>query len=369
MSFLDIIKKIDLSLIKDSVCSVSEQAVADRLAKKHFTIKDYPLLISPAAAPFLEKMAAAAHHTTLLRFGRTLKLYAPLYISNECVNQCVYCGFNADNKIKRTTLTKTEVFKEADSLYQHGFRHILLVSGESRQKVPPELLADIIRELSKKFAAVSIEVYPMETQDYSKLARCGATGIALYQETYNRQVYRTLHKGPKADFNYRLSALEMAQAAGFRELGIGVLLGLTDFITDTVCLAYHAEYLMKKFWKCGVAVSFPRLRSAAGGFKPYIEVSDRQLAQVIFALRMVLPDVDLVLSTRESPEFRNGMAGIGITRMSAGSKTNPGGYVLSENSLEQFQVADERTPAEIAAMLEAKELEPVWKDFDPSFLF
>jgi 2-iminoacetate synthase len=209
----------------------------------------------------------------------------------------------------------------------------------------------------------------MDTGDYKKLARSGVTGIAVYQETYDRKIYKTLHKGPKADFDYRLQTCERAGEAGFRELGIGALLGLTDFRTDMALVAMHANYLMKKFWKSQIAISFPRLRNAVGSFKPSTKVSDRQLAQVIFALRIVLPDADLILSTREAPAFRNGMAGIGITRMSAGSKTQPGGYVVSKDSLEQFEVADTRTPAQVAAMITDKGFEPVWKDFDSSFLF
>jgi 2-iminoacetate synthase len=208
----------------------------------------------------------------------------------------------------------------------------------------------------------------MDTPDYKKLADAGITGIAIYQETYDRGVYATLHCGPKADFDYRLLTAERAAAAGLRELGIGALLGLADFRVDMTAVAMHAAYLIKNFWKAQVAISFPRLRNACGGFSPPYSVSDRELAQIIFALRIVLPDADLVLSTREKPAFRDGMAGIGITRMSAGSKTKPGGYGLIDDALEQFEVADQRTPAEVAAMLERKNLEPVWKDFDRSFL-
>jgi 2-iminoacetate synthase len=368
MTFENILQNIDLAQIRDSIYAVSERDVKNTLQKKHFSITDLPVLISHAAAPFLEKMAVMAQQITFLRFGKTVKLYAPLYVSNECVNECAYCGFNKNNEIERITLKKEDVFKEADALYIQGFRHILLVSGEDRDKVSVSFLADIVRELSRKFAAVSIEVYPMDVADYHRLVLSGVTGIALYQETYHRDIYRTLHKGPKADFNYRLGTHERAGVAGFRELGIAALIGLADFRVDMACVALHARYLMKRFWETQVAVSFPRLRFAAGGFRPPVSVSDRELAQAVFALRLVLPDVDLVLSTREKPEFRDGMAGVGITRISAGSKTNPGGYALVDNSLEQFQVADSRTPAEVASMLDSKGLEPVWKDFDPHFL-
>jgi len=368
MSFLDKIEKISLPRLKASIYRTTDADVQKVLAKKHVDINDFPTLISPAASPYMETLAACSRNTTMLRFGKTIKLYAPIYISNECVNACLYCGFNKNNKIARISLTREEVMDEAEILYQHGFRHILLVSGESRRSVPVEFIADISKQLAKKFAAISIEVYPMNTDEYCFLAQNGVTGIAVYQETYDRGVYKTLHEGPKADFNYRLLTPERAGEAGFREIGIGALMGLTDFRTDLTCVVLHAAFLMKKFWRSQLSVSFPRLRYAEGGFVPKIDVNDRQLAQVIFALRMVLPDADLVLSTREQSGFRNGMAGIGITRMSAGSRTNPGGYQKPESSLEQFEVADTRTPCEIAAMISHKGLEPVWKDFDPSFL-
>jgi len=369
MSFLDTLNHTDFAGISDAIYSVSGQDVARLLAKQQFSIQDFPVLIAPAAAGFLERMAAIARGTTLLRFGKTVKLYAPLYVSNECINACAYCGFNRTNKIDRLTLTVDQVLREAGTLHAQGFRHILLVSGEDKDKVPLQYLEEIARQLSKTFAGIAIEIYPMDTQDYRKLARAGVTGIAIYQETYDRSVYKTLHHGPKADFDYRLLTLERAGAAGLRELGIGALLGLKDFRIDMTAVALHAAYLIKNFWKAQVAISFPRLRAAAGGFTPPHIVSDRELAQIIFALRMVLPDVDLVLSTREKAAFRDGMAGIGITRMSAGSKTRPGGYALTDDSLEQFEVADQRSPAQVAAMLAKKDLEPVWKDFDRSFLF
>jgi len=368
MSFIEVLSKTDISQIADSIYSTSEQAVKHILNKTRFSISDFPVLISPAAAPFLEEMATIARSITLLRFGKAIRLYAPLYISNECVNACVYCGFNIQNNIERRTLTKEEVFTEASRLHAEGFRHILLVSGEHREKIPVTFFESLAAEFSRKFAGLSIEVYPMDTKDYQRLARCGVSGIAVYQETYNCSLYKTLHSGPKADFNYRLTAPERAAEAGFRELGIGALLGLNDFRIDMTCTALHALYLMKKFWKAHIAISFPRLRKAEGAYSPPAPVSERELAQIVFALRMVLPDADLVLSTRERPVFRNGMAGAGITRMSAGSKTNPGGYALKENSLEQFEVADTRSSAEVASMLQKKNIEPVWKDFDRSFL-
>ncbi len=367
MGFYNYFKSIDVAELSKKIEKATENDVKNALKKQNRTIDDFLYLISDAANPYLEQMAVLSEKITRLRFGNTINLYAPLYISNECVNACAYCGFNVNNKIERNTLTIDEIKQEADILFEEGFRHILIVSGESRKHVPVSYLVEITKELAKKFASVSVEVYPMETDEYKLLAETGVCGIAVYQETYNEDLYAKLHKGPKADFEYRLHTPERAAKAGFRELGIGALLGLSDFKTELAITAIHAKYLMKHYWRAAVSISFPRLKNAAGHFKPLVNVSDKMLAKAIFALRIVLNDVGLVLSTRESESFRNGMATLGITRMSAGSKTNPGGYSLCENSLEQFTISDNRTPCEISKMLENKGLEPVWKDFDKGF--
>lgn len=366
--FEAILNTVDQADLHHRIYSASAADVERVLRRDHCTPDDFPALISPAASAFLETMAARSRQLTTLRFGRTVRLYAPLYISNECVNACAYCGFNIHNATARTTLSLEQVLVEADVLHRQGFRHLLLVSGEHRGCVPVELIAGIARQLRETFAGLSIEVYPMETADYDVLAASGITGIAVYQETYDRQRYAALHQGPKADFSHRLATPERAARAGLRELGIGALLGLSDYRMDLALVALHAAYLMKTFWQARISISFPRIRQAAGNFIPNETVTDRQLAQAVFALRMVLPDAELVLSTRENQPFRDGMAGLGITRMSAGSRTNPGGYSVAEDALEQFAVDDCRSAAEVAAMLDQKGLEPVWKDFDRFFL-
>jgi len=366
--FETILNNVDRDRLRRTIYGAAAADVEHVLRREHCTPEDFPVLISPAAAPFLEAMAARSRQITTLRFGRTVRLYAPLYISNECVNACAYCGFNVHNATARTTLSLEQVAAEAGVLHRQGFRHLLLVSGEHRGCVPVGFLTDIARALREAFAALSIEVYPLERDEYELLAENGITGIAVYQETYDRQRYAELHRGPKADFSYRLATPERAAQAGLRELGIGALLGLSDHRLDLALAVLHAAYLMKTYWQTRISISFPRIRQAAGSFTPAETISDRQLAQAVFALRMVLPDAELVISTRESPAFRNGMAGLGITRMSAGSRTNPGGYSLDEEALEQFAVDDRRSAAEIAAMLDHKGLEPVWKDFDRFFL-
>ncbi len=369
MSFSEIFKKIDQTKIKDLIYSTTEDQVEEILGKGKWSVDDFPHLVSPAAEGYIERMAAISRKITLLRFGKTIKLYAPLYISNSCINACKYCGFNVNNKFPRVTLSLDQVLKEANEIFSHGIGHLLLVSGEDRKAVPVDYFEEIVKKLRDKFYAISIEVYPMDIEDYKKLALSGVSGITVYQETYNLDRYKELHKGPKADFFFRLETPERAAKAGFRELGIGALFGLSDFRLDLTMVALHARYLMKHYWKCQVAISFPRLRDAEGHFKPYEIVTDRQLAQVIFALRMVLNDVDIVLSTRENPSFRDGMIGLGVTKVSAGSKTNPGGYSICPDALKQFEIADERSPEEMAEIIERKGFEPVWKDFDKSFLF
>jgi 2-iminoacetate synthase len=366
--FENVLNTVDLGRLQNAIYEATSNDVERALHRQHCSQDDFPVLISPAAAGFIEELAARSSRITALRFGKTVRLYAPLYISNECVNACAYCGFNTNNTLPRTTLSHDEVMAEAEVLHRHGFRHLLLVSGEHRGRVPVDFIAGIARALRDRFAALSIEVYPMETPEYRLLAESGITGIAVYQETYDRARYAQLHRGPKADFSYRLATPERAAAAGFRELGIGTLLGLSDHRLDLALLALHAGHLMKTCWKAQISISFPRIRQAAGDFHPSETVTDRQLAQAVFALRMVLPDADLVLSTRENQVFRNGMAGLGITRMSAGSRTNPGGYSIADDALEQFSVDDRRSAAEVAAMLDTKGLEPVWKDFDRFFL-
>ncbi len=366
--FETILDTIDLAHLNSAIYGAAAADVERVLNRGHCTPDDFPVLISPAASAFLETMAARSRQITTLRFGKTVRLYAPLYISNECVNACAYCGFNTHNATKRTTLSLDQVLIEADVLHRHGFRHLLLVSGEHRGHVPVEFIAEIAGQLRETFAGLSIEVYPMEREEYELLTSSGITGIAVYQETYDRTRYAELHHGPKADFSYRLATPERAARAGMRELGIGTLLGLSDYRMDLALVALHAAYLIKAFWKARISISFPRIRQAAGNFTPNETVTDRQLAQAVFALRLVLPDAELVLSTRENKPFRDGMAGLGITRMSAGSRTNPGGYSIAEDALEQFAVDDCRSAAEVAAMLDRKGLEPVWKDFDRFFL-
>ena len=328
-------------------------------------------LISPAAEKYLEEMAQLAHQLTVQRFGRTIRLYAPLYLSNDCTNSCRYCGFNKENKFERTRLTIDQAVEEANIIASEGFRDILLVSSEDRQFVSVDYLAELARKLRGKFASISIEVYQMSSAEYAKLFEAGIEGVTLYQETYNREAYTYYHpSGPKSDFDNRLDTPDHIAAAGMREVGLGVLLGLTDWRIETLALAEHAHYLIKRYWQSHVSFSFPRLRPAyeigCSQFRHLL--SDKNLVQMITALRLCFADAGLVLSTRERAELRDHLVKLGITKLSAGSKTNPGGYSGHSGAIEQFEIDDNRSPAHVAAMIKQQGFEPVWKDWDIAFI-
>jgi 2-iminoacetate synthase len=355
-------------------------------------VRRFEELISPKSDSALEVMAQTAHALTLQNFGRTMRLFAPLYLSNECINNCRYCGFSRDNPILRVTLSIDEVIAEARHLARQGFRQILLVAGEHPKFVSRDYLAECVRALTSDFSSISIEVGPLETADYVPIVNAGAEGLVVYQETYNRAVYSELHTaGPKRDFNFRLDCVERGYTAGFRRLGIGVLIGLTRWQDDAVALAAHLEYLLKRCWQAQISVSIPRLRPAAGGFRPLFSITDRELAQLVCALRIAFPQVGIVLSTRERAALRDSLVSLGITMMSAGSHTEPGGYTHAgrehlhqtvrgrivapefqngedEVATGQFEISDERSPAEIAAVLRRRGLEPVWKDWDQALM-
>jgi 2-iminoacetate synthase len=334
-----------------------------------YDLKRLITLLSPAAADCLEQMATQAQQLTVQRFGRTIQLYAPLYVSNFCINNCLYCGYNTSNKFKRTRLTVDQAVADADIIAAEGFRHILLVSGEDTKQISPEYFAQLADKLKKNFSSISVEIYPMDTPGYKQLFGAGLDGVTLYQETYDRETYKKYHiAGPKSDYDARLDAHDRMASAGMRRLGLGFLLGLSDWRLETLAMAEHGAYLMKKYWRAQVSFSFPRLRPAVNvehDFKHL--VSDPQLVQMMLALRLCFADAGLVLSTRESASFRDNLLNLCITRISAGSKTNPGGYTDSDQSTEQFQIDDDRSPAQIADIINASGKQAVWKDWDKSF--
>jgi len=365
-------------------------------------LNDFAILISPVASGFLTEISARSRQLTLRRFGKVVRLFAPLYVSNECINNCAYCGFSRDNPILRVTLSIEEVLREARALFEQGFRNVLLVAGEHPRFVSNNYLRDCVAALHEDIPSVSLEVGPMEMEEYRPLVAAGADGLVVYQETYDRKVYSEVHTaGPKKDFDWRLETPERAYAAGFRRLGISALYGLADWRHEALCVAAHAGYLLRHCWKAQLTISLPRLRPCAGEFQPLTHMSDRDLAQLICAFRLMFPDVGLVLSTREPARLRDGLIPLGITLMSAGSHTEPGGYtgagreklhqtvrgkmmalspaagINGEGASEwanengpatgatgQFEVSDDRSPREVASLLQKLGYEPVWKDWD-----
>lgn len=335
----------------------------------NYSLEKALIFVSPAAENYLEQMASSARQITLQRFGKIIHLFAPLYLSNYCVNGCVYCGFNQSNRFSRIRLTIEQALAEAEIIAQGGFKDLLLVSSEDEKFISVDYLARLASKLRPKFSSLSVEIPRMSTAGYETLFAAGIEGVTLFQETYDRERYRLFHlSGPKADYDQRLSAPDNIAQAGMREIGIGALLGLSDWRLETLALAEHAHYLIQRYWKSRVSLSFPRMRPAQNVDRSqFVFLSDENLVQMILALRLCFPDAGFTISTREPAQLRDHLVHLGITRMSAGSKTNPGGYTGQTCSVEQFEIDDNRTPAQIAESLRAHDLEPVWKDWDPVY--
>jgi 2-iminoacetate synthase len=374
-------------------------------------------LISPAAGELLEPICHRSQALTRQRFGKVIRLFAPLYLSNECINNCKYCGFSRDNAILRVTLSVDEVMREARALAAQGFRNILLVAGEHPKFVSNGYMAECVAALHAEIPSVSLEVGPMETEEYRPLVAAGADGLVVYQETYDRALYDDLHTaGPKKNFDWRLETPERAYTAGFRRLGIGALYGLADWRYEALSVAAHADYLLRNCWKSQLTISLPRMRPCAGEFQPLTHMADRELVQLVCAFRLMFPDVGLVLSTREPAKLRDGLFPLGITLISAGSHTEPGGYTgagkenihqtvrgriveagasewatvgrassraespdsgssgasphqeRATNATGQFNIADERSADEVAKLIQRLGYEPVWKDWDAALM-
>ena len=343
----------------------------------------------------LETLARLSQQVTRRHFGRTMRLFAPLYVSNECVNNCSYCGFSRDAGILRTTLSVGQVVHEARHLHGLGFRSILLVAGEYPKFVSDGYLRDCLDVLKPFIPTLAIEVGPMEDAQYTEIVAHGAEGLVVYQESYNREVYQKLHTaGPKKNFDWRLNCPERAYAGGFRRIGIGALFGLADWRAEALALCAHLEYLYKHAWKSQLTVAFPRMRPYAGNYEyqpdPRLLLPDRSFVRLITVFRILFPQVGIVVSTREPAALRDAIATLGVTHMSAGARTDPGGYTGAgtddlhltvhgrrvelgpqsgcQHATEQFQISDTRPATEIAAMLRAQNLDPVWKDWDEALL-
>jgi 2-iminoacetate synthase len=364
VSFLTHLEDLPLASILEAAQDASGADVERALSSDSLDLHDFAALLSPEADSRLERMARRSREITMRRFGRTIQMFAPLYLSNECVETCTYCSFARPNAIERKTLTVEEVETEAGILSAQGFRHLLLVSGEHPRHVSPSYVENVLKRLAPRFPSLSVEVQPQTEEVYAKWMQAGCDGLVVYQETYDREAYARVHlAGKKRDFSWRLETPERGARAGFRRLGIGALLGLADWRWEAVHLAAHARYLMRESWRAMVSVSLPRLRPAAFAIEALHPVSDRDFVRLVCALRMFLPDAGITLSTRESPRLRDGVMGLGVTSMSAGSRTEPGGY-SAPGAERQFEIADLRSPEEVCRAVREQGYDPVWKDWE-----
>ena len=357
----------DWDRVSDSIYAKTSLDVELALRKEKRDLEDFKALISPAAEPYLERMAQLSHQLTQKRFGKILQMYIPLYLSNECQNICTYCGFSQHIKIERKTLSDDEILAEVEVIKSMGYDHVLLVTGEANKTVGLEYFKNVIKLIKPYFSHIAIEVQPMEQSDYEELIGLGLNTVLVYQETYHKAEYKQHHpKGKKSNFDYRVETHDRLGRAGIHKMGLGVLFGLEDWRVDTFFCAAHLDYLEKRYWKSKYSISFPRLRPCAGGIPLKSEMTDRQLVQLICAYRIFNEEVELSLSTRESKKFRDHIIKLGITSVSADSKTDPGGYANPNVNLEQFEIDDNRPTAEFAEVIKRQGYEPVFKDWDLS---
>lgn len=367
--FYDELKKYDWDETTQAIASKTNRDVEIALSKTRLSVDDFMALISPAAIPYLEQMAQLSHKYTLERFGKTISMYIPLYVSNACTNSCVYCGFNHNNPLKRITLTMEQIKAECEAIKKLGpFENLLLVSGEFPTLNGVNYLEKALNVARPYFNNLTIEVMPMKERDYARLTHSGLNGVVCFQETYNEANYKKYHPhGMKSIFEWRVNGFDRMGMAGVHKIGMGVLIGLEDWRTDVTMMAIHLQYLRKNYWKTRYSINFPRMCPSEGGYQPKVIMSDKELAQVTFAFRIFDHDVDISYSTREKPDFRANMMKLGVTSMSAGSKTEPGGYVSTPDALEQFEVTDNRSPLEVAEEIKRLGYEAVWKDWDKIF--
>ena len=366
MEIVRLLSKYSDMDISKKFLKVSESDINRILNKDDLNFYDFLGLLSPLAENHLEIMAQKAQQLTLQYFGKVMQLYTPLYLSNYCNNICSYCGFNADNQSKRKKLSLEEVGKEAAIISATGLKHILILTGDCRQMSPVSYIKECVQVLKHYFSSISIETYALSQAEYGQLIEAGIDGITVYQEVYDRNIYDKVHvSGPKKDYDFRLYAVQRALLEGIRTANIGTLLGLNDWHKEIFLLGMHADYLQKKFIDAEIGVSVPRIKPHLGSFDAIYPVSDKNLTQIILALRIFLPRVGITLSTREQAKLRDNLIGLGITRISAGSTTAVGGHTLAYdvNQEEQFEIADKRNVDQVKQMLRQKQYQPVLKDW------
>ncbi len=369
MSFLAYLQKLDREKLKLRLYSTSKRDVEKALISPSGSLDSLLALLSPAAEDFLEEMAKRSSILTRQRFGANVGMYLPLYLSNLCANECDYCGFSMSNKLKRVTLRLKDIDAEMEVIKQTGYDSILLVSGEHETKVGIDYFKSVLPRVKQHFSYLAMEVQPLKESEYCDLVGLGLDAVMVYQETYNPDTYAKHHtRGKKQDFAYRLDTPERVARAGVDKIGIGVLLGLDDWRLDALLLGHHLSYLESRYWRSRYSVSLPRLRPCTGGITPKVELTDKGLVQLICAFRLFNQQLEISLSTRESAQLRDNLFELGITNISAGSSTQPGGYVNPSSQLNQFDISDERSALEVSAAMKAKGLNPVWKDWESAWI-
>ncbi|AQS36351.1 tyrosine lyase ThiH [Shewanella psychrophila] len=369
MSFLTYLQGISRDKLKLALYSATSGDVERALNSPEGDLNSLLALLSPAAEPYIEQMAQQSVRLTRQRFGANIGMFLPLYLSNLCANECDYCGFSMSNKLKRKTLTGPELDAEMAVIKKLGYDSILLVSGEHETKVGIDYFKQVLPQVKHQFSYLAMEVQPLAEDEYSELVGLGLDAVMIYQETYNPQTYAEHHiRGKKKDFAYRLDTPERVAKAGVDKIGLGVLLGLDDWRLDALLLGHHLAYLESKYWRSRYSVSLPRLRPCTGGIAPKAELTDKGLVQLICAFRLFNQQLDISLSTREAPQLRDNLFPLGITHLSAGSSTQPGGYVNPDTQLDQFEISDERTPAQVSHAMKRRGLNPVWKDWESAWV-
>lgn len=367
MSFYETIKKLDDRYLLEVLEKTSTDEIADLVYKENIDENSFLKLLSPAASSSLEPMALRSQKESLNHFGKTILLYAPIYISNYCVNRCIYCNFNHKNRITRSSLNMEEIKKEGEAVRKGGIQHVLLLTGESRKYSSVEYIEEAIKVLKPFFPSNTLEVYPMQEAEYAQLINAGADGVTIYQETYDEAVYDKVHlAGPKKNYQFRLDAPERALKAKARTIGIGALLGLADWRLEAFKTGLHAKYLSERYPDAEIGLSLPRIKgieTTECEKVNYQNISDKAFVQILCALRMFLPFCSISISTRENSDFRRKLIPIGVNKISAGVSTEVGGYATRKNSSSQFDISDHSSVVAVTNMIQEAGYQPIMKDW------
>lgn len=365
MSFYNIIEKYRDFNFEEYFDKVTKEDVLRSISGNNLNESDLLNILSPRAEECLEEMAQKARDNSLKYFGRTVLLYTPMYISNYCINKCVYCGYNVENEICRKKLTIEEVKREGMAISKEGFKHLLILTGESEYHSPISYLEESVKVLKEYFPSIGIEVYPMSEEGYKQIVDAGVDGLTIYQETYDEEIYDRIHlSGPKKNYRNRLDAPERGAKAGMRNIGIGALLGLNDFRKDAFFTAMHGRYLLKKYPHLEIAYATPRIRPCSGGLEDVKEVTDRNLVQALLSYRLFHPQGGINLSTREDKVMRSNLIELGITKISAGVKIAVGARTAQNKGDTQFDINDESSTEEVKKMIIEKGYQPIFKDWE-----